>query len=76
MVRKQNDAGMSEVIHNRKAAIRNSVLYGVFLALTLWGLVTRSSALGYVLMGSLVAWAIGGVTANIRAIRHGFRLDD
>jgi hypothetical protein len=63
---------VSEVIHNRKAAIRNTVVYAIALVLGIAGLVTRKSALGYILMGIVVLWAVGGVTANVRAIRHGF----
>ena len=67
---------MSEIIYNRKAAIRNTALYGVFLALALRGLLTRHGAFGYVVTGLLVLWAIGGLSANIRAIRNGFKTDD
>ena len=64
---------MSEVIYDRKAAIRNTVVYAIALALAIAGLVTRKSVLGYTLTGLVVLWAVGGLTANIRAIRHGFR---
>jgi hypothetical protein len=64
---------MSEVIHDRKAAIRNTIVYAIALLLALAVLVARKSALGYALVGIAVLWAIGGLTANVRAIRHGFR---
>jgi hypothetical protein len=48
----------------------------VLLALALWGLLTRHGAFGYVVTGLLVLWAIGGLSANIRAIRNGFKTDD
>jgi len=67
---------VSEVIYNRKAGIRNAVLYGIFLVAAIWGLLTRNSVAGYILMGLAVVWAIGGLAANVRAIRHGFRADD
>ena len=67
---------MSEIIYNRKAAVRNAVLYGVFLVLAMWGLLTRRGTLGYVVTGLLVLWAIGGLSANVRAICNGFKTDD
>jgi hypothetical protein len=63
--------GMSDVFYDRKAAVRNTVLYAIALALAIAGLVTRKSALGYILMGLVVLWAIGGLKYNVRAIRHG-----
>ena len=63
---------MNEVIYNRKAAIRNTIIYGIALVLAIVGLVTRKSALGCILVGFVVLWAIGGLKANVRAIRHGF----
>jgi hypothetical protein len=63
---------MSEVIYNRKAAVRNTVFYAVALILALIGLITRSSWFGYILMSLLVLWAIGGLTYNWKAIRRGF----
>jgi len=62
---------MSDVFYDRKAAVRNTVLYAIALALAIAGLVTRKSALGYILMGLVVLWAIGGLKYNVRAIRHG-----
>jgi hypothetical protein len=64
---------MSEVIYDRKAAIRNATIYANPLLLALAALVSRKSVLGYILVGIAVLWAIGGLTANVRAIRHGFR---
>ncbi len=64
---------MSEVVYDRKAAIRNTIIYAIALLLTFAALVTRKSALGYILAGIAVLWAIGGLTANVRAIRYGFR---
>jgi len=64
---------MNEVIYDRKAAIRNATIYTIAPLLTLAALVTRKSLLGYILVGIGVLWAIGGLTANVRAIRHGFR---
>jgi len=64
---------MSAVFYDRKAAIRNTVIYAIALVLAIAGLVTRKSALGYVLVGPVVLWAIGGLAANVRAICHGFR---
>jgi hypothetical protein len=64
---------VSETIYDRKAAIRNTVVYAIALVLAITGLVTRKSAVGYILVGIIVLWAIGGLTANVRAIRHGFR---
>ena len=63
---------MSEVIYNRKAAIRNTIVYAIAFVFALAVLVTRKSPLGYMLTGIAVLWAIVGLTANIRAIRHGF----
>jgi len=63
---------VSEVFHNKKAAIRNTVIYAVALILSLGVLVTRTSWLGYILAGLAVLWAIGGLTYNWRAIRPGF----
>ena len=63
---------MNDVFYDRKAAVRNTVLYAIALALAIAGLVTRKSALGYILMGLVVLWAIGGLKYNVRAIRHGF----
>jgi branched-subunit amino acid transport protein len=64
---------VSETIYDRKAAIRNTVVYAIALVLAIAALVTRKSALGYILVGIIVLWAIGGLTANVRAIRHGVR---
>jgi hypothetical protein len=63
---------VTEVIYNRRAAIRNTILYSISLALAIASLFTRKSWLGRVLVGFLVLWAIGGLKANVRAIRHGF----
>ena len=63
---------MSDVIYNRKAAIRNTIVYAIALVLAVGASVTRTSAVGYIFVGILVLWAIGGLTANVRAIRHGF----
>ena len=63
---------MSEVIYNRKAAVRNTVIYAVALVLSLVGLVTRSSWFGYILMSLVVLWAVGGLMYNWKAIRRGF----
>jgi hypothetical protein len=63
---------VSETVYKRKAAVRNTVIYAVALVMSLIGLVTRSSWLGYILMGLAVMWAIGGLTYNWKAIRHGF----
>ncbi len=64
---------MSEVIYHRKAAIRNTTVYAIALILAIGFLATRSSILGYVVAGVIIAWTIGGLTANVRAIRHGFK---
>jgi len=64
---------MSEVIYDRKAAIRNTTIYAIALLLALAALITRKSVLGFILVGIAVLWAIGGLTANVRAIHHGFR---
>jgi hypothetical protein len=63
---------MNEVIYNRKAAIRNTIVYAIALILAIAFLATRSSILGYIVAGIIIVWAIGGLTANVRAIRHGF----
>lgn len=63
---------MSAVIHDRKAAIRNTIVYAIALVLAVGVLVTRRSALGFIFVGIVVLWAVGGLTANIRAIHHGF----
>ncbi len=63
---------MEEVLHDRRRAITNTVLYAAFLLLAVVGLVTRQSWWGRGLMLLVVVWAIGGVKANWRAIRHGF----
>jgi branched-subunit amino acid transport protein len=64
---------MNEVVYDRKAAIRNTVIYAIALLLAVAVLITRKSVLGYILVGFAVLWAIGGLTANVRSIRHGFR---
>jgi hypothetical protein len=61
-----------EVRHDRKRAITNTVLYVVFLLLAVLGLLTRQSWWGRALMLLVVVWAFGGVSANWRAIHHGF----
>ncbi len=63
---------MGEVLHDRKMAITNTVLYIVFLIIAVAGLATRQSWFGRIVMVPVVVWAVGGVTANWRAIRHGF----
>ncbi len=63
---------MNEVIHDRKAAIRNTILYAIAFVLAITAFFTRRSILGRILTGLVLLWAIGGLTANIRAIRHGF----
>jgi len=63
---------MTEVIHDRKRAIVHTALYCLFLLLSLIGLFTRQTWWGRGLMLIIVVWAIGGVSANWRAIRHGF----
>jgi hypothetical protein len=65
-------SGVSEVIHDRKAAIRNTIVYAIAFVLAVAGLATRKSILGYALFGIVILWSIGGLTENIRAIRHGF----
>jgi len=64
---------VNEVIYDRKAAIRNTAIYAIAFVLALVGFFTRKSVLGHVLMGVVVLWSLGGLTANIPAIRHGFR---
>ena len=63
---------MEHVIHNRRAAIRNTVIYAVAFALSVLGVVTRTTWWGALLLGLVAVWAIGGLKANIRAISHGF----
>jgi hypothetical protein len=55
---------MSEVIYNKKAAVRNTVVYSVALVLSVVGLLTRSSWFGYISMCLVVLLAIGGLTDN------------
>jgi hypothetical protein len=57
---------------NSKATIRNTIVYAVALALAIGALVTPKSAVGYILVGIVVVWAIGGLTASVRAIYYGF----
>ena len=64
---------MNEVIYDRKAAIRNTVVYVIALVVAIAGFFTRNSTLGHILVGLVVLWAIGGLIASVRAIRHGFR---
>jgi hypothetical protein len=45
---------MSEVIYDRKAAIRNATIYAIALLLALAALVSRKSVLGYTLVGIAV----------------------
>jgi hypothetical protein len=45
---------MTEVIYDRKAAIRDTVIYAFALVLAIAGFVTRKSALGYILVGLVV----------------------
>ena len=63
-------------IFDRRAAIRNTVVYAlaflgavvlVFWSTSVWGRV------GAVLA---ILWSIGGLQANIRAIANGFIVDD
>jgi hypothetical protein len=63
----------SDVIHDRKVAIRNTVFYAIVLVLAIAALVGRKSVMGYILVGLIVLWAIGGLTASVRSIRQGFR---
>ena len=63
---------MSEVVKDRKRAIMYTVIYAVFLLLSLIGLITRHTRRGRGLMLLITVWAIGGVLANWRAIPSGF----
>lgn len=63
---------MSEVVQDRKRAIMYTVIYAVFLLLSLIGLITRHTWWGRGLMLLITVWAIGGVLANWRAIPSGF----
>jgi len=51
---------VSAVIHDRKAAIRNTIVYAIALVLAVGVLVTRRSALGFIFVGIVVLWAVGG----------------
>jgi hypothetical protein len=59
-------------LHDKKRAISNTVIYSVCLMLCLAGLITRESWWARITMLLPVVWAVGGVKANWRAIRHGF----
>jgi hypothetical protein len=69
--RRESMAGMND--HDRKAAIRNTVLYLIAFVFAVVVLVTRKNVLGFIISGVFVLWTIGGLTENTRAIRHGFR---
>jgi hypothetical protein len=63
---------MAESIHNKRAAIRNTVLYAVALAGCLVGSMAWHSWFGRGLIAVAVVWAVGGLKANWRAIQDGF----
>jgi len=63
---------MAEVIYNKRAAIRNTVLYAVCFAACVALLLTRHSWIARGLSALGVVWAISGISANWRAINHGF----
>ena len=63
---------MGGIIFNKRAAIRNAVLYAVALAAFVALLATRHSWIGRGLTALGVLWAVGGLKANIPAINHGF----
>jgi len=65
-------ADIMETIYDKRAAIRNTVIYAVALMGSLAGLIMWRSWLGRGLMALAAVWAIGGLKANWRAIRHGF----
>ncbi len=66
---------MAEVLFDRKRAIANTAVYAVLLVIAVLGLITRQRWWARALMVLVILWAIGGVTANWRAIRHGFDLE-
>ncbi|HYL17032.1 MAG TPA: hypothetical protein VEV41_28630 [Terriglobales bacterium] len=63
---------MAEVIYDKRAAIRNTVLYAVAFAACVALLVTRHSWIARGLCALGVVWAVGGIIANWQAINHGF----
>ena len=63
---------MNEVIYDRKAAIRNTIVYAVALVLAIVGSASIRSVPGFIIGGVVAVWAIGGLKANVRAIRSGF----
>jgi hypothetical protein len=65
-----------EIIHDKKAAVRNTVVYAVFFVLALFGLFHFRSITGRIVMSLALAWAIGGLTANYKAVSRGFPTDD
>ena len=63
---------MAEIVYNKRAAIRNTVLYAIAFVAFVALLVTCHSWLGRGLVALGVLWAVGGLKANFRAINHGF----
>ena len=63
---------MAETIYDKRAAIRNTVVYALALVGCLVGLIVWRSWFGRGLMALVVVWAVGGLKANWRAIHHGF----
>jgi hypothetical protein len=64
-----------KVIYDRKAAMRNTIVYAVALVLAIGGLIAwiaSRSVAGIIIGGVVAVWAIGGLKANVRAIRTGF----
>ena len=49
---------MSEVIYDRNAAIRNTIIYAIALLLALAALVTRKGVLRYIFVGIVVLWQL------------------
>jgi hypothetical protein len=67
---------MNEILHDRKAAIRNTVFYAITLVVSLGLLIASRQWWHYLLAGLCVLWTVGGLKANTRAIKHGFILND
>ncbi len=63
-------------IYDRPAAIRNTVIYALAFIGTVVMFFWSNSTWGRIVLALVLIWAIGGLKANIHAIKHGFSVDD
>ena len=70
------EAIQQDRLFDRPAAIRNTVVYALAFVGAMVLLFWSASTWGRIGLALVLTWTIGGLKANIRAIKHGFPLDN